>query len=499
VARWDVVVVVFGAWFVFAYATVAILRLRYPFELEWMEGGMVDHVHRIMTGRPLYIEPSFRFVPFIYPPLYFYLGALVSTPFGAGFFPLRLLSFAASLGCFASIFALVRHETGHVRGAFLATAFFAACYPLSGWWYDLARVDSTYLWLLLMAAYLLRCHATLAGWTAAALALVLAFYTKQSAIVIAGPLLGYAVWMAPRRGLAVAALFAAVAVLGVLLLDRAHHGWYRYYVFVMPARIQGVHVVAAAFWSRDRLSPISIALALGLGALLPVRAGGSGRGAFYSILAGSFVLSAWLSSLHPAAHENVLIPAYAVLAVLFGLSVERAAAASGTAGERPGRLPGSIAVLLIVQFAVLVADPRRALPSTYDADMGRQLIARIRSVPGTVWLPQHGFLGVLAGKRAYAHSMAVYDVIRAGDTADRDRLLTEIREALTERRFDLVVADRVDSWFRDDLERNYQRTGPAFPSAAGFWPVTGLRLRPDAIYERRPSPDLAAGAGRPRS
>jgi len=43
-----------------------------------MEGGMVDRVHRIMTGRPLYIGPSLRFVPFIYPPLCFYLGALVS-------------------------------------------------------------------------------------------------------------------------------------------------------------------------------------------------------------------------------------------------------------------------------------------------------------------------------------------------------------------------------------------------------------------------------------
>ena len=41
------------------------------FEHEWMEGGMVDRVHRIMTDRPLYIEPSLRFVPFIYPPALF--------------------------------------------------------------------------------------------------------------------------------------------------------------------------------------------------------------------------------------------------------------------------------------------------------------------------------------------------------------------------------------------------------------------------------------------
>ena len=77
-----------------------------------MEGAMVDHVRRIMAGHKLYVQPSLRFVPFIYPPLYFYLAALVSHVLGAGLVPLRLLSFVASLGCFTLIYMLVRRETG---------------------------------------------------------------------------------------------------------------------------------------------------------------------------------------------------------------------------------------------------------------------------------------------------------------------------------------------------------------------------------------------------
>src|SRR5437899_11890330 len=80
-----------------AYVTIALTRMRFPFELEWMEGGVLDHVRRILAGQPLYVAPSLRFTPFIYPPLYFELGAVVCRVLGPGFAQLRLLSFLASL------------------------------------------------------------------------------------------------------------------------------------------------------------------------------------------------------------------------------------------------------------------------------------------------------------------------------------------------------------------------------------------------------------------
>jgi hypothetical protein len=114
--------------------------------------------------------------------------------------------------------------------------------------------------------------------------------------------------------------------------------------------------------------------------------------------------------------------------------------------------------------------------------------------PGEVWLPHHGYLGALAGKRTYAHSMAVYDIVRAGDTADRERLLTEMRGALSGGQFELIVADRVDSWFGDELARSYEPAGPVFSSASGFWPLTGRHLRPATLYRPR-----ARAGGAPRS
>ncbi len=129
----------FALLFPAAYLGVAVLRLSYPFELEWLEGGCLDHVGRVLDGKKLYGPPSLEFVPFIYTPLYYYVAALVAGIVGFGFLPLRLVSFAASLGCLGCIYLVVRRETLDRFPAVLAACLFAATYRASGGWLDLAR------------------------------------------------------------------------------------------------------------------------------------------------------------------------------------------------------------------------------------------------------------------------------------------------------------------------------------------------------------------------
>jgi 4-amino-4-deoxy-L-arabinose transferase-like glycosyltransferase len=96
---------------VVAYLWVALHRIGYPYELEWLEGGAVSIVQRVHAGHALYVQPSLHYVPWPYPPLYFWVSAGVAQVTGVGFMALRLVSFAASLGTFAAIF---RHrEVGH--------------------------------------------------------------------------------------------------------------------------------------------------------------------------------------------------------------------------------------------------------------------------------------------------------------------------------------------------------------------------------------------------
>src|SRR5437016_12956749 len=67
-----------GLAYVVAYVAIALLRMRFPFELEWMEGANIGHLDRVVRGQPLYARPALDFTPFIYPPLYLYVAAWVA-------------------------------------------------------------------------------------------------------------------------------------------------------------------------------------------------------------------------------------------------------------------------------------------------------------------------------------------------------------------------------------------------------------------------------------
>ena len=45
-------------------------RLPYPYDLEWMESGMLCHALRLLNGQPIYAPPSVDFIPHLYTPLW---------------------------------------------------------------------------------------------------------------------------------------------------------------------------------------------------------------------------------------------------------------------------------------------------------------------------------------------------------------------------------------------------------------------------------------------
>src|SRR5262244_1076103 len=70
-------------------------RLVYPFDLEWMEGGMLLHAKRIAQGQPIYGPPSIDFVPYLYTPLYPAVVAILGKLFGIGYALGRFVSLAS--------------------------------------------------------------------------------------------------------------------------------------------------------------------------------------------------------------------------------------------------------------------------------------------------------------------------------------------------------------------------------------------------------------------
>ena len=73
-------------------------RIGYPYDLEWMEGGMLHHALRFQQGTGIYAAPSIEFIPYLYTPLYPAILAVLGEIFGLGYTLGRVISVLSLLG-----------------------------------------------------------------------------------------------------------------------------------------------------------------------------------------------------------------------------------------------------------------------------------------------------------------------------------------------------------------------------------------------------------------
>lgn len=471
-----------GGAFVLVYIGVALSRLGYPFELEWMEGGMVDHVRRVLEGRPVYDRPSLEFVSFLYPPLYYWVAAAFAWVLGPEFLALRLLSFLSSLGVFSLLLAIARRETGSWSSGTLAACLFAATYDRVGGWFDIARLDSFYLMLLLAAAYALRFFVSTGGALIAGVLLGAAFLTKQSAIVIAIPLLVHAVVSDPSRAPWFAASAGLIVGGGTLLLDRMTGWWFHYYCVYLPSRHPRLEGGITAFWTDDLLPALPFAAALAFAtAFARARVAGGRNRFFFPLFAAGLIGSSWSVRNMVGAEVNNLLPAFAAVALLAAVGLDdlrRRASSSAGRLWRSAALGGE--VLLLAQLAWLAYDPRAHLPSAADREAGATLVARLETIAGDVFVPHHGYLAVRAGKNGLAHTLAMDNVFLDDDGPARRDLEIELWRALAERRFAASLLES-DGRYGAAILGGYRPAEGVFDDPRAFWPVAGGRLRPQTL------------------
>lgn len=476
----------FAAWvaaptfFIVLFVVVAALRVSYPFELEWMEGGALAHVERVAAGEPLYVAPSLDFVPYIYTPLYYWVAAGAAAGMGSGFVPLRLISVLSTLGCFGLLVLMGRRESGAWEVGLLAAGLYAATFEVAGAWMDLARVDALFLLLLLGGLYAARWARGAGGLVAAGGLLGLAFLTKQTALVIALPVVAWTLGV--HRGLArgaCAVAFGLVVGGSALVLDALSDGWYAYYVFTLPKNHEIVPSILVSFWTAGIFRPLGLAFLATVAFFVGARREQRG---FYGLLLLGLVGASYASRIHGGGYVNVLLPLYAGLALTGALGA-RALWEGAGAHAKPTSLLLGLAIL--VQFGSLLYNPTDYLPTAADRAAGEELVERLRRIEGDVLVVYHPYLAERAGKASQAQEMAMYDVWR-GTPEPRARLEAEIHEALRARRFGAVVLDGEPWWgLPEDFEEHYHLAGVAIDDPRAFWPVSGHQTRPERIFLRR--------------
>ncbi len=478
-----------GIYYLGAFIYIALARISYPFALEWLEGGSYAQVQRLLTGRPLYARPDIAYVAMIYPPLYYYVSAVFSRLMGLSYLPLRLVSLATALGSIALIYLICRGERTERLPAFLACALFAATYALSGFWFDLARIDMLSVFLLLLSIWLLRFE-TFRAYVAAGVVAALAALTKQTHLITVACLSLFLLFSDRGKALAFVFPFLAVYGLAFLALNSVYAGWYQFYVFHL-ALGSGEYVTfspassletALSFWASSIFLAMPVAvLLIAAWFVTSLRAGRDlNRLFFFAACAIGMIGTSW-SVIQVGGYKNDLIPAYAAISILFGLGFH--AVSTGFASSQLHR--SALLAACMIQFVLLRYPIATQIPTAADLKAGQDFVAQIRSQPGDVYIPWHPDLALMSGKQAFASWSPMYQLegnFGGGDAHESSRVKTEFSNAMAQQQFSLIILDQEANWIWGHPERYYSASyEPIFSSPNVFWPVTGWEIRPTII------------------
>lgn len=481
------------------YLRVALARMTYPFAIEWEESAMADHLIRIASGEPVYAAPTHSFIALPYPPLYAHLAALVDRVVADELLALRLVSFVASLGVLLILYAWARREGAVPWLAVLAPGFYALLFARAGAWFDVGRVDSAFLCLVLGTLFVLRVSKSpLTGVLAGVLGLA-AFFTKQTALPILGPFIAVAPFVRGRGWRSFAVIFGVGALVGTLWLDVQSGGWYRFHVFEVLAGHPIVARRLLTFWTHDMIGTVPVALALvGVVGLAGVRAAAERPlrslpvdDLFLPVAWVGCAVASWMSRAHFGGFANVLMPVHALTALGAAVGLARMlepgwlsrAGQPANPGVSRATAVGLVAAMLL-QWAWVAYDPTRFVPTELDREAGEALVRRLEQIEGPVWSPIHTDLARRAGHPGSAHLQAILDIRRSGESEGRRMLEASLSEAMGAHHWAAILLDRP----RLGVAREYERSGRSFERRAAFWPVTGYKIRPEWLWRPREMP-----------
>ena len=429
-------------------------RAAYPFDLEWVENQIFECVSRVMRGAPVYAPASVDFTGDIYTPLFYFVSAPFAALFGEGLPALRLVSILATLGSFGLIGLLVWRGSGSRVMALIAAGCFAATYEPSGVTFDLARTDSLSLAWMLGVAFVAWTGRTRRAAVLAGALVALTWMTKQSHLV-ALPLVLLAgfgeQWRLRVMAIASAAVSSLIAAL-FLQVYSAGQAWP--YILTLTSQQPFFLDRIPQFLSRELLNVLP--------ALCVMALAGAGWFArkkdwFWLALLAGGVMTSLLPRIKVGGSINTLMPAYAVIVIVAGVTLGRlihAVQSSIGKSERMRYARAGLCVLAVAacgyQLVRLRYDPTRHIPTASDFAQRQRMVEDIRQINGEVWIPAHSVLARLAGKRAYTQS-SVSLQFNVNDTGlAEQQLLEQERAAVEQGRFAAILIDpRRDLFIRE--------------------------------------------------
>lgn len=514
-------------------------RVHYPYDLEWMEGGMLHHALRIQDGHSLYAPPSVEFIPYLYTPLYPSLLALLGKAFGISYVLGRAISIFGLLVIASVAFATIVPASGsgeaakHLprarriagrfarrfvaiaqpiawAGAILALGLFAAVYPFVEGWYDLVRADTLFLAIatagIAALPVLVRNGEGFAGHVrvaAGAALLALGFYCKQTGIfyvALGGAIVVVMEW---RKLAAYIATAGVIGLGGTQIMNTTTDGWFWTYISkIHRAHDFNMDRFWASFgnilWHFPAMTIVVFAAALLL-LVTYVRTRELPAAAKPFLLwFVTFLLSVVVGCIGwgtEFAHFNAYMPAFLHGALAAGAALPLLAqcAQSLRTFQRTHEADTSATTAIDTNIAQGIAglaglalaatclhahwSPSRFIPTDRDEMAGDKLIERIKSFDGDVWMPSHPWYLELAGKHPFVHRMGIKDV-----TTRQARTVAGLDDALRSHKFSAIIMDDRDLFLELPMLKDQYHPALKLPEDERPHVYTGAHVVPDTLW-----------------
>jgi hypothetical protein len=213
---------------------------------------------------------------------------------------------------------------------------------------------------------------------------------------------------------------------------------------------------------------------------------------FHACWFAGLVLSSWHLASYRGGYDNVALTVCLGAALLGGI-------AFGAIARDPvpaSRAATAVSILLALQLGIVAWDPRRQLPGEKDRRAGEDLMIALRNAPTPVLMSSHPDWLRRVGKPEGAHIMPLMDVVK-GNSGEVGRALWQsMRDSLRSGAWPLLVLDNRD-WLIDEAQgAGYRLVGRALRTDDVLWPVTGMRTRPEWVFQAPPPDSTGADSAR---
>lgn len=450
-------------------------RITLPFVFEWGESAGVNQINRILTGVNLYDQPALDFAPLVYTPLYYFLSAGLSAIIGNSLFSARIVSLISTAGSVVLIGRIIQKETKNTLLAWISGMLYLACFSLSDGFYDLARVDSLYILIILITFSVVLEAKNKAGYLLFGLLMVMGFFIKQSFLLVFFPLHIYL--LLKRRGHSWPGFIVEILGLAVPLyfINRLTGSWFFYYIFELP-REHGYSLVSAVdFWIGDTIHPLGIGIVFCLVFLLaskldllpnnsdtngegkkPTKTGsGDGWLVYFLFFVGASG-AAWITRSSNGGGVNNCMVIYAALAIGFGLGAALVLKTRWV--EVNPWFYAFITIMISIQFIGLFYNPFNYLPTKDEIRLNDWMAEKIENSDMEVLIPYRSHLSNELGDRPQIHIVNIFELtgyFKGEIQPDGYALINQIRSKICQQTYGLVVLDQPLPWIEKQINQAY--------------------------------------------